>query len=452
MGIGIFTSVPGIVGAQFAGVVLPDPQIIDWTGLSSLPAGWAFENATSGTFSGGLKPDPDTDLTEVDVSFTVTGDVPYLATDPLSIMIAVESSITTGNDTYAFIRFESPSTDTDIGVSIAQGGDVGATMLNFDTLSYNDITTPAVDAVGTQIIVIAATYDGAGNLHVIQFAADGTITTDTLALTSGDFSDFTFHRILAGCRDFGSGKVKIIGTAVWPTTAESDGDLQTQAEAFGWVPPTSSPLVYVATDATGTGGVFDATCNAKVPTGSDGDLRIIAVWLKNTVDGGGGVATPSGWTLMTSSVSGSFGMFLFGRIKQTGDSNSVTVTLTGGTPGQNIATHIGYAFSGSAPSSFTDDAVGTFSTSATYTPTGITATEDVTTLVFACGFTAGGGWSTGTGGWTEESDSSSAASGVNIPVYLHDAVDPAGAVSAPSLTFAGGAVQTGSIVIGIRLA
>lgn len=215
---------------------------------------------------------------------------------------------------------------------------------------------------------------------------------------------------------------------------------------------------WVASSAQSDGSGWGNDLVVPLPTGADGDLRFAHASGRTT-----GIpfdyTTPAGWTLLELKRSPSdskAGSALYGRIKQSGDANTVTLVGSAGTFGSGA----GHCFR-PAPATYLDviassaGAGWSGATSQSLAAANITATVTDSVIVFA-GISAASctGLSTATAGWTEKFDalcSSNAASRKGL--YIHNADDPAGSVTGPTIDFAGNPYDAGFChTVGIKIA
>lgn len=209
------------------------------------------------------------------------------------------------------------------------------------------------------------------------------------------------------------------------------------------------------TDATGWNN--DLVC--PLPAGADGDLRF-AHLSGRMGSGTWDYTTPTGWTLLELKRSPSdakAGSAVYGRIKQSGDANTVTFVPTAA---GNFSSGAGHCFRPS-PATFLDVVASSAGASwsgaspQSLAAPNVTATVTDSVIVFA-GISGAGctALSTATAGWTEKFDalcSSNAASRKGL--YVHDADDPAGSVTGPTIDFATGPYDAGFChTVGIKIA
>ncbi len=202
------------------------------------------------------------------------------------------------------------------------------------------------------------------------------------------------------------------------------------------------------------------TLNFATSTGTPGvgDLIMVAVSIRGTA---GTVATPSGWTAVTGNpfqyTSNASRMYLFYRVRQAGDANSVSFTVTGGTTNNTLLAQA-YYFGGVDPT--TPIEVNPVKTDQASSATTVAATGVTTLNANALGVAFfhraddAGTWAAANSWTVNNATNARPASTLGSDASMGmatKAMPTAGATSAPTLTVTSGAAAVGmSVVLALR--
>lgn len=235
---------------------------------------------------------------------------------------------------------------------------------------------------------------------------------------------------------------------VW--TATGDGGAE-----WGGAPPPAHPphdaLTWLSSRAQNDGSGFSSgTVNCIFDAGSDGDLRIALLTNESTVHNVTASA-PAGWTALATAFSGDHSIHAWYRIKQSGDPN--TIALTVGSGNNNVPAASGHRFSGHDPTTPIAASSAIMQVSASgVQPPDIVLSEDAALICLFGDSGSFGAWATATGGWTERFDASCGTSVlIEHALYTKDS-NPGGpaTVSPCAATCTGGNGRYGGIFIAVN--